>query len=127
MRRLTPLLAILVLAGCGGGAHATGLSIRVDRHPFRLTVLEDGKVVSRQNLDGRLRYQLANGKQYELTSVTSSHGDAYDVATSEPGRSATVVVKRDAHGVHLSMELHPAANVQEVYDAFDASTKDHFL
>jgi alpha-D-xyloside xylohydrolase len=128
MRRLTALAAVLAITGCGGGAHRSGLSIQIGRDPFRVTVLQNGKAVVSESLDGRLRYQLADsGNQFALTYVMSSHGDAYRVATTEAGRTAAVVVARDAHGVRLSMQLHPAANVQQVYDAFEAHAGDHFL
>jgi alpha-D-xyloside xylohydrolase len=128
MRKLTALAAVLALTGCGGAAHRAGLSIQIDRDPFRVTVLENGKPIVRESLDGRLRYQLAgSGNQYALTKVISSHGNAYRVATTEAGRTATVVVARNAHGVRLSMQLHPAVNVQQVYDAFEAHAADHFL
>jgi alpha-D-xyloside xylohydrolase len=59
--------------------------------------------------------------------VLSSSGGVYQVATSEPGRTATVVVRRAPGTVHLALRLHPETNVQQVYDAFDTSASDHFL
>jgi alpha-D-xyloside xylohydrolase len=76
----------------------------------------------------RLRYQLrSTGSQYALTKVISAHGNVYRVATSEPGRTATVTVTRSRTGYRVSVQLHPATNVQEVFDAFETSPSDHFL
>jgi alpha-D-xyloside xylohydrolase len=128
MRRLTPLAALaFVLAGCGGSS-PHGLAIRVDKNPFRIAVVRDGKVVVAENTGARLRYQLlSTGDQYKLTKVTATHGNAYDVATSEPGRTATVTVKRIPRGFRLSLRLHPETNVQQVFDAFDTGPEEHFL
>ncbi len=130
MRRLTAAAAIAaVLTGCGSAAHRpTAFSIRIDLHPFRLTVLQDGKVVVAEDKNARLRYQLrSSGEQHFLTNVTSSRGGVYQVATNEPGRTATVTVARTPTGFRVSLRLHPETDVQQVYDAFDAHGSDHFL
>jgi alpha-D-xyloside xylohydrolase len=130
MGRLTAAAALLaLLTACGSAAPAQGgLALRIDRDPFRLTLVRDGKVVVAEDTDARLRYQLrSTGDQYKLTYVRSSHGNVYEVATSEPGRTATVTVARTGEGARLSVRLHPATNVQFVYDAFGASPRDHFL
>jgi len=119
--------AALVMAGCGSGSHQLGLAIQVGHDPFRLTLLRDGKAVVRENPDGRLRYELADGDQFALTHVLSSRGDTYRVATTEKGRTATVTVEPSARGARLTMQLDPATNVREVFDAFDAKADDHFL
>jgi alpha-D-xyloside xylohydrolase len=129
MRRLICGGALAVaLAACGGGPAEPGLSIRVDSSPFRLTLAANGKTVVAQDEGARFRYQLrSNGNQYSLTKVTSSHGGVYEVATNEPGRTATVTVTPRPHGYHVSLRLHPETGVQQVYDAFGASASDHFL
>src|SRR5437870_1974662 len=129
MRRLTALAAVAVaLAGCGSPPPSHGLSIRVDKDPFRIAVVRDGKVVVAQNAAGRLRYQLlSTGDQYKLTKVTATYGETYEVATSEPGRTATVKVASIPDGFRISLRLHPETNVQLVIDAFDAGPGDHFL
>jgi len=128
MRRLTALAAVALLAGCGSGPPQAGIGVRVDTNPFRITVLDNGKVVVSEDKDARLRYQLAsNGDQYELTKVVKQRGDSYTVATDEPGRYATVSVEKTRAGARIDVQLHPATNVQQVYDAFDASPSDHFL
>jgi alpha-D-xyloside xylohydrolase len=128
MRGLTALAAVAVLAGCGSGSPHPGLAIKVDTNPFRLTVVRDGKVVVAENAGARLRYQLiSSNDQHKLTRTTSSHGNVYEVATDEAGRTATVSVTHIRHGFHVSLQLHPAANVQQVYDAFDAQPDEHFL
>jgi alpha-D-xyloside xylohydrolase len=130
MGRLIAAAAIAVaLAGCGSSAHApAGLSIRADSSPFRLTLVQDGEVVVAQDEHARFRYQLrSSGEQRSLTNVTSSSGGVYQVATNEPGRTATVTVSRTRAGFHVSLRLHPETDVQQVYDAFGASQGDHFL
>ena len=103
-----------------------GISVRVDEDPFRITVLRDGETVVTQDEDARLRYQLASsGEQHKLTKVTRRRrrqlGDSvYEVATDEPGRTATVTRAPDAAGrARLASRLHPETDVQQVYDAFD--------
>src|SRR5437773_9307970 len=129
MRRLTALAALAVaVASCGSSPPSHGLSIRVDRDPLRIAVVRDGEVVVTENAAARLRYQLlSTGDQYRLTKVTATRGDVYEVATSEPGRAATVKVAPIAHGFRISLRLHPETNVQQVFDAFDAGPGDHFL
>jgi alpha-D-xyloside xylohydrolase len=129
VRRLTAAAALAVaLAACGAGPAHEGLSIRVDRNPFRLTLVEDGKSLAAEDKGARLRYQLrATGEQHSLTKATSSHDGVYQVATDEPGRSATVTVTPRPGGFRISLRLHPETGVQQVYDAFEASADDHFL
>src|SRR5262249_39096232 len=113
--------------GCGGGSHA-GISLHIDKSPFRVSVVADGKTVVAEAKSGRLRYQLsASGDQHALTNVTSVQGDVYTVATDEPGRSARVTVRTTASGARIRVRLLPETGVEQVYDAFDASAGDHFL
>ncbi len=129
MRRLIGCAVLAcVLAACGSGNARHGLSVKVDTNPFRLTLLQDGKPLVTEDKDARLRYQLrSTGDQFTLTKVLSSRGSVYQVATSEPGRTATVVVSRASAGFHVALRLHPETNVQQVYDAFDTSASEHFL
>jgi alpha-D-xyloside xylohydrolase len=129
MRRLTALAAVAaVLTGCGSTTHRAGLAVRVDTHPFRITLVQDGKTVVTEDKGARLRYQLrSNGEQHTLTDVISSQGSVYKVATDEPGRTASVRIDRTGTGFRVTLRLHPETDVQQVYDAFDASRDDHFL
>jgi alpha-D-xyloside xylohydrolase len=136
MRRLTALAVLAaVLAACGSGSEETqhGTSFRVDGDPFRITVLHDGEPVAVQDAGARLRYQLAeSGEQRKLTKVLSesegpSGAKVYEVATEEPERTALVTVGEGAGAVHVSVELRPAAGVQQLYDAFETAADDHFL
>src|SRR6185437_4420617 len=89
------LAAVLVFAGCGSASRTDGISVHVDRDPFRIEVSSGGEHVVSQEQAARLRYQLASsGNQHTLTKVLSSRGDVYQVATDEPGRTATVAVTR---------------------------------
>src|SRR5262249_36015746 len=92
----------------------------------RIEVQSGGKTAVAESADARLRYQVGS-RSYALTKVTASHDDLYEVATNEPGRSATVAIRPPAHGFRITMHLRPAAGVDFVYDAFDAGCGDHFL
>jgi alpha-D-xyloside xylohydrolase len=128
MRRLILAAAVVSLGGCGLGSAHHGISIKVDTKPFLVTVLDNGKTVVSESKDGRLRYQLASsGELHSLTNVTSSKGNVYQVATDEPGRTATVTVTPTPTGARVQLVLHPATNIQQVYDAFLAAPTDHFL
>ena len=125
---LSAALALATLGGCGSGQTAPGLSIRVQRNPFAVSILRDGRTVVAEVPADRLRYQLrSNDRQYALTKVLSSAAGVYQVATSEPGRVATVTVSPTATGARIALTLHPAANVLEVYDAFAALPDEHFV
>lgn len=129
--RVFALAAGLLLgAAVSGSAKAQpGVELRVHRDPFRLALVSGGKVLAREAaLPTRLRYQVqSTGDQYTLTNVVSVHDGLYEVATNEPGRSATVRVLRTRHGFRVVVRLQPALDVQQVYDSFEASPGDHFL
>ena len=96
LRRLIAIGALAALAGCGSSPASRGVSVHVDTSPFRVTVLDNGKAVVSEDKDARLRFELAStGDEYSLTKVTSSKGGVYQVATTEPGRTATVTVDDD--------------------------------
>ena len=112
MRRLIGgAVLACVLAACGSGSAQHGLLVKVDTNPFRVTLLQDGKPLVAEDKGARLRYQLnSTGDQFTLTKVLSSSGGVYQVATSEPGRTATVFVTRAPGTVqHLaSLRLYEA-------------------
>ena len=124
-RRLRCLIAIgalAALAGCGSSPASQGISVHVDTSPFRVTVLDNGKAVVSEDKAARLRFELAStGDEYTLTKVTSSKGGVYQVATTEPGRTATVTVATTATAAEIKVVLHPATGIQAVYDAFDTA------
>jgi alpha-D-xyloside xylohydrolase len=127
MRRLTALAALAVaVAGCGSASAPRGLSLRVDRDPFRLTILHDGKPLVVES-EARLRYRLGSGAVHSLTKVLSSSGDVFRVATDEPGRTATVTARPIRHGYRIAVALRPARGVAAVFDSFDTHDGDHFL
>jgi alpha-D-xyloside xylohydrolase len=129
MRRLTAAVALAGLLGaCGSGQAQHGLSLKVETNPFRLTLLENGKPLVAEDKGARLRYQLrSTGDQFTLTKVLSSARGVYRVATSEPGRTARAVVTRRPSGFRVSVRLQPETDVQQVYDAFETSSSEHFL
>ena len=119
--------AAALLSGCSATQPQRGLATHVGHDPFVLTVVSDGKTVVTESSSARLRYQLASGVQHALTKVTASHGGVYQVATDEPGRTATVTVSEIPHGFHLAVRLHPESGVRFVFDSFAAGADDHFL
>jgi alpha-D-xyloside xylohydrolase len=129
MRGLTGGVALAcLLVACGSSSPQPGLSLKVDTNPFRLTLAENGKTIVAEDKDARLRYQVRpSGNQFSLTKVLSSSGNVYQVATSEPGRTATVTLTRGTSGFHVAVRFHPDTNVEQVYDAFDTAQGDHFL
>ncbi len=128
MRRLIAVAALAALGGCGSTPAPHGISLKIDKSPFLVTVLDDGKTVVAEDGDARLRYQLAStGAVHELTNVTSSTGGVYQVATDEPGRTATVTVGTTKTGARIQLALHPATDVLQVYDSFDTAPIDHFV
>jgi alpha-D-xyloside xylohydrolase len=128
MRRLIAVAGVALLAGCGSGGTQSGLVVHVDANPFRVTVVENGKTIVAEDKGARLRYQLiSTGDQHSLTKVLKQRGDVYTVATDEAGRFASVTVQQTATGARIDLQLHPTTNVQQVYDAFDTASNDHFL
>src|SRR5262249_2251981 len=114
MRRLIAVAALAVLGGCGSGPAQQGISLKIEKGPFRVTVLDNGRTVVAEDKDARLRYQLAStGDVYSLTHVTSSNGDVYQVATNEAGRTATVAVTRTPTGARIQLSVHPATDIQQ--------------
>jgi alpha-D-xyloside xylohydrolase len=128
MRRLIVFAAIAALGGCGSSPAPHGISLKIDKSPFRITVLDNGKPVVTEDENARLRFEHAStGVVHKLTSVISSHGNVYQVATEEPGRTATVTVSTTKTGARIQLAIHPATDIVQVLDAFDTSPADHFV
>jgi alpha-glucosidase (family GH31 glycosyl hydrolase) len=137
-RRLacSALVAVAAAAGPlvlgGGSADAQpGLSLRVDRDPFRVALLsEGGTVVQEAPFPARLRYQLrSTGDIYSVTGVLSQEGNVYTLETNERGggRTATVTLSSIRGGYRIAVSIEPATDVQQVYDSFVAQPGEHFL
>ena len=88
MRGLIAVAALAALGGCGSGPAPHGISVSVDKSPFRVTVLNDGKPVVAESKDARLRYQLAS-------TGDAAHADERDLVEGRrvPGRD-----RRARHG-----------------------------
>jgi alpha-D-xyloside xylohydrolase len=131
------LLVTILLASVGALADDSSAAaappapppeLRVSDAPFQLSVVVNGKTVVAQDVTSRLRYQRAStGEQFALTDVVSKRGGVYQVATTEPGRTATVTVERRPAGFHVTVALTPATDVAQIYDAFVATPGEHFL
>lgn len=80
---------------------------------------------------GRLSYELTGGARHTVTNLTSQHaiadGTAYEVATDEPGRTATVALTHVADGIRVSWQLRPSTEVARVYETFASDLNAHFL
>jgi alpha-D-xyloside xylohydrolase len=131
LRRLIGLGTLGVLAaaltGCGSSVPPQrGISITVAQSPFSYSIEKDGKTVVSET-STRLRYLGTHDNVYTLTNVTSSSGNLYHVATSEPGRTATVKITREPDGYDVDVRLHPQTHVTEIYDSFTVSADDHFV
>jgi alpha-D-xyloside xylohydrolase len=123
---------VVLLGGCGStdapSKGRAGVALEVESTPFAVSLTRAGKRVVGEVAGHRLRYRLhSNDREYALTNVLSRRGDVYRVATNEPGRTATVTVARTATGARIDVSLHPATDVQEIYDAFESHPGDHFL
>jgi alpha-D-xyloside xylohydrolase len=128
VRRLILVAGIAALAGCGAIEAPIGITVEVSPAPFRVSILQDGRTIVAEDKAARLRFEVApSNYEYSLTHVISSRGHVYRVATTEPGRTATVTVRPTTTGADIAVSLHPATNVTEVYDAFDTGPDDHFL
>lgn len=131
MRKLILLGSLLALfAGSAGsaGSAATSPTLQIGHDPFRVSVLERGKVVVAEQAAARLRFELREkGEEYSLTDVVSQRGNTYTVATTDPGRTASVTVEPDATGATISVSIRPARGVLAVYDAFATAHGEHFL
>jgi hypothetical protein len=135
-------------AGRGPGSPVgAGLRWQVAAHPFRLTFRRDGRTVAAEapgalaGPGGRLVYQAGSTASsqdgavfHRVTDLVSSRpvarGTAYAVGTDEPGRTATVTVRRTAEGARVQWSLSTPAGsppVTVVADALSAGADEHYL
>jgi alpha-D-xyloside xylohydrolase len=135
--------------GAGTGSAVTSfVTWQVTRSPFRLTFQHAGSTVAQQapgevaGPGGRLAYQAGgsastqDGARYHrVTHLTGqyavAHGSAYEVATDEPGRTATVTVLHAAQGAEVRWTFassDPAAPpVTVVLESLSAGGTEHYL
>lgn len=146
--RLGPAAAVVALTAlCAGGAPARAaaapaaargaLEWTVQAAPFRLSFRSAGKpLVGQIRERGRgpgssMGYDLADGSAQRLTGVRTSApvpgGRRYEVGTTEPGRRATVVVRRTARGLRVDWSLEPSLGVERLYESFTTRDGEHFL
>jgi alpha-glucosidase (family GH31 glycosyl hydrolase) len=138
------LLVAATLALAAPPASASDLTWEVEPSPFRLTFLRDGEVVARQapadvaGPGGRMSYRVGGtccsgegSSLHRLTDLESEApvpgGNAYSVATDEPGRTATVFVTRTPEGARVRWSLEPATDVTILFEALGAGSAEHYL
>lgn len=113
----------LLVFGAGATQAGIGSSWRASSAPFRLEILETGRLVAAEapltkpgpSPGTRLGYWLAGGAIHRVTDLRAqrsiSGGTAYEVATDEPGRSARVSVPRARSGGARSAPSAAASTV----------------
>jgi hypothetical protein len=139
------LLGIALLSAAGtasarpysGQVHPdSGHGWAVTSAPFSISFRGHGRTVTAEagrttaGPGGSLSYQ-ANGTDYRLTDLAGQRavpgGEAYSVATDEPGRAATVTVTRTRQGVRVAWTLTPSTGVTEVFEALSAGPSEQYL
>jgi alpha-D-xyloside xylohydrolase len=129
-------VALAALASPAGAATAPPVSWTASPSPFRLSFKAGGTARATEadatgRPGGRLAYRLADGSFHGLTqlldSTVGSLGTDYRVGTDEPGRTATVSVRKTPSGAQVSLTLNPATNVVATLEAFAAQPGEHFL
>jgi alpha-glucosidase (family GH31 glycosyl hydrolase) len=103
--------------------------------PFSLTFSHGGKRLTGQvgghvGPGGRLSYELAGGERHTLTNLLETRRGVsettYVVATDEPDRLATVIVRSTARGLRVETRFQPARGIVRLYEALSAFD-EHFL
>jgi alpha-D-xyloside xylohydrolase len=130
--------ALVTPTATGEAQAAWPLTWKVEPTPFRLTVYQGSHVLLRQHNGPagpgtRLSYRIRQGSVMEsltnlLATAPTPQGAVYTVATTEPGRIATVRVSRTPRGLHVDLDLGTASTaVRTVYEAFESPPGEHFL
>ncbi|MCK2243104.1 MULTISPECIES: glycoside hydrolase family 31 protein [unclassified Crossiella] len=114
-------------------AEAAPPSWRAEPSPFRLSFRQGHRQLTAQLADptARMVYQLADGSTHHLTDLrghqATPDGTSYTVATTEPGRTATVAVARTPRGLRVDWTFSPATGVTRVSETLTGSPAEHFL
>ncbi|MFL6122526.1 TIM-barrel domain-containing protein [Actinophytocola sp.] len=132
-------VALAALSGVVPAAADRGGPLRwtAEAAPFRLSFQQGHRPLLEQTSDelagpgGRLAYALADGSTHRVTDLVGAEpvrdGIRYTVATDEPGRNATVAVRRTPRGLRVSWSLQPATDVTQVYESLTGDDGEHFL
>jgi alpha-D-xyloside xylohydrolase len=124
-------LAPVQAASPPGGAAGPSLGWTVEAAPFRLGFVRDGRPLlaqasgARNDVAGRMSYGLADGTTHQVTDLRKqqrvSGGTQYTVGTDEPGRTASVTVRRTPRGLRIGWTFTPATGVARVHEALSGS------
>src|SRR4051794_38635577 len=140
-RWISPLAAVLLLVAIGPvparaavAPNSGGLGWRAEAAPFRLTFVRGGRTLlapapgARTDGAGRMDYDLTDGTAHQVTGLIRQRGIAggteYIVDTDEPGRTATVTVRRTPRGLRVGWTFTPATGVVRVHEALTGSLTD---
>ena len=124
------------MAGAGKAAPTPSLTWNVAATPIQISFSAHGvPLASESQLSGgpggRLSYRVADGSFHTLTNLVAtqalSDGAQYQVATDEPGRTATVTLARIAGGVTVSLAFTPSAGITDTFESFAATDAEHYL
>lgn len=136
-------LYLVVAVGVGGWAlygpasasAVVGPTHTASTTPFALTFSSGGKRLTGQvggyvGPGGRLSYELASGARHTLTNLLETRRGVaettYVVATDEPGRRASVVVKQTNRGLRVETRFQPDDGIVRIYEALSVYD-EHFL
>jgi alpha-glucosidase (family GH31 glycosyl hydrolase) len=125
-------------------SRASAAEWSVSARPFGIRFLYQRHLVTAEGsgpADGpgtRLSFQVsgavttdAGASDHRLTNLVSHRrvrgGDSYTVATDDPGRRATVTVRRTPGGVHVAWSFAPSTGVTALFEALTAQRSEHYL
>jgi alpha-D-xyloside xylohydrolase len=125
-------LSLCYGAPTGNGSTGPVAAWTVRSAPFLLTFAGPAdEVVGESSDTGGLGYVTSDGTRHGLGRLLAtqylSRGERYTVATDEPTRTAVVDVRREGHGIEVSLGLQPATGVSATLERFTAGPKEHFL
>jgi alpha-D-xyloside xylohydrolase len=126
------LLAVslpILLVGPSAAAPKERLRWTVAPDRLAVRVLDGDRALT--SFGGSAAGYRAGGREHRfgrvLASRRSSSAHVLILATSEPGRTASVTIRRTTLGVRVALRLRPAGGVQQVRVGLSAPRSAHFL
>jgi alpha-glucosidase (family GH31 glycosyl hydrolase) len=124
-----------VLSGPASASAVVQPTYTASATPFTLTFNNKGERLTGQiggyvGPGGRLSYELASGARHTVTNLLETRRGVaettYVVATDEPGRRASVVVKQTDRGLRIETRFQPDDGIVRIYEALSVFD-EHFL